>query len=602
VAQRADAAASFLFRIHPGINQNDQEMRPSSDQEGSVMPEFTIGNYLATRLEQIGIKHYFMVPGDYNLVLLDQLLANKNLEQIGCCNELNASYAAEAYARVNGCGAVVTTMNVGSFSALNGLAGAYAERLPVIFVASGYNTNDAGAGHVLHHSLGTHDFSYQYEMFKYVTCAAVRIVHPDDAPSMIDQAIRTALRERKPAYIEIACNLSDAPCPEPGPYEAILAPEERNSRALSEAVDQATARLAVAKQPILLAGANLRCSHGAIDAFRAVAEALGCAVAVMPDAKGFFPEDHPQYIGIYWGPVSSPGCEAVMDWADVILAAGPVFSDYTTAGWTGEPPAEKMISVSARDVRFTDAEYTDVAMADFLAGVAKNVGGNDATLTHFRRIATAPAQLSAPGGDASAQLTRAELWHQIEEDLDPKSTLLVEGGDSWLSGAFTRLPGGARFEIEMQWGSLGWACPASFGYAMGLEPGRRLVSVIGDGSFQLTAQEVANMIRHGQEILIFLVNNRGYVSESAIHEGPYNYFKNWDYADLIDAWNADDGHGLGLTATTGGELAHAIRQARKHKGGPVLIECQIAHDDCSPQLREWGARVAHANTRPYQTT
>jgi pyruvate decarboxylase len=195
------------------------------------MPEFTIGNYLATRLEQIGIKHCFMVPGDYNLVLLDQLLANKNIQQIGCCNELNASYAAEAYARVNGCGAVVTTMNVGSFSALNGLAGAYAERLPVIFVASGYNTNDASANHLLHHSLGTRDFSYQYEMFKYVTCAAVRIVHPDNAPSMIDDAIRTALRERKPAYIEIACNLSDAPCPEPGPYEAIMAAEESNSHA-----------------------------------------------------------------------------------------------------------------------------------------------------------------------------------------------------------------------------------------------------------------------------------------------------------------------------------------------------------------------------------
>jgi pyruvate decarboxylase/indolepyruvate decarboxylase len=439
------------------------------------MPEFTIGNYLATRLEQIGIKHYFIVPGDYNLVLLDQLLANKNMAQIGCCNELNASYAAEAYARVNGCGAVVATMNVGSFSALNGVAGAYA-------------------------------------------------------------------------------------------------------------------------------GAHLRCSHGAIGAFRDVAEALGCAVAVMPDAKGFFPEDHPQYIGIYWGPVSSPGCEAVMDWADVIVAAGPVFSDYTTAGWTGEPPAEKMINVSARDVRFADAEYTNVALADFLAGLARNVHGNDATLTRFHRIATGPAELAARNGDASAQLTRAELWHQIEQDLDPKSTLLCEGGDSWFNGAFTRLPGGARFEIEMQWGSLGWACPATFGYAMGLEANRRLVSVIGDGSFQLTAQEVANMIRHGQETVIFLVNNRGYVSESAIHDGPYNYFKNWDYAGLIDACNADDGHGLGLTATTGGELADAISKARKHKGGPVLIECQIAHDDCSPKLIAWGARVARANTRPHQTT
>jgi pyruvate decarboxylase len=170
-------------------------------------------------------------------------------------------------------------MNVGAFSALNGVAVAYAERLPVIFVSSGYNTNDASASHLLHHSLGTHDFSYQYEMFKHVTCTAVRIVHPDSAPSMIDHAIRAALRERKPAYIEIACNLSDSPCPEPGPYEAILTPEESNSDALPGAVDRATILLASAKKPILFAGAHLRSSHGAIGAFRDVAEALGCAVA-----------------------------------------------------------------------------------------------------------------------------------------------------------------------------------------------------------------------------------------------------------------------------------------------------------------------------------
>jgi TPP-dependent 2-oxoacid decarboxylase len=154
----------------------------------------------------------------------------------------------------------------------------------------------------------------------------------------------------------------------------------------------------------------------------------------------------------------------------------------------------------------------------------------------------------------------------------------------------------------MQWGSIGWSVGAAFGYAMGLEPGRRLLSVIGDGSFQLTAQEVANMIRHGQETLIFLINNRGYVVESAIHDGPYNYIKNWDYAGLIDAWNADDGKGLGLKAATGKELADAISRAREHKGGPVLIECQIAHDDCSPQVLEWGSKVARANARPHQQT
>jgi pyruvate decarboxylase len=104
----------------------------------------------------------------------------------------------------------------------------------------------------------------------------------------------------------------------------MLSPEESNSAALAAAVERASTLLADAARPILLAGALLR-SYGAIDAFRELAEKLGCAVAVMPNAKGFFPEDHPQYIGTYWGPVSSPGCEPVLDWADLILAAGPLF-------------------------------------------------------------------------------------------------------------------------------------------------------------------------------------------------------------------------------------------------------------------------------------
>ena len=569
------------------------------------MADFTVGKYLAARLEQIGLKHYFMVPGDYNLVLLDELLTNENLQQIGCCNELNAAYAAEGYARANGAGAVFTTYNVGAYSALNGVAGAYAERLPVIFVSSGPNTNDPVANHIMHHTMGTHDFSDQYEVCRQVTCEAVRILHADNAPTLIDQAISTALRERKPVYIEIACNLSAAPCPEPAPIDTLLAStmlsfQPTNPRALTAAVDRAGQLLENAKKPILLAGAHLR-SYGAIDAFRELAEALGCAVAVMPNAKGFFPEDHPQYAGIYWGEVSTPGCQAIVDWADLVVAAGPVFSDYTTVGWSAQPARQRMISAEPQVVRFAGAEYTGVALADFLSDLTKKVQANDATLRQYHRLrGAAPTPAPAAEVDADTQLSRAELWRQIEADLDAKTTLMVETGISWWDGMYTRLPGGARFEIEMQWGSIGWAVPAAFGYSVGLEADRRLVAAIGDGSFQLTAQEVSNMIRHRQQILIFLVNNRGYVIESAIHDGPYNYYKNWDYAGLIDVFNADDGHGLGLTATTPAELADAIAKARAHTGGPVLIECQIPNEDASPEVISWGSKVARVNARPPQ--
>jgi pyruvate decarboxylase len=296
----------------------------------------TIGGYLATRLEQIGLRHHFVVPGDYNLVLLDQLLLNKNMQQVNCCNELNCSFAAEGYARANGVAACVVTYSVGALSAFDGLAGAYAEDLPVILISGSPNTNDLGANHLLHHTLGTLNFQYQSEIARQITCEAVAITYPEDAPYLIDKAIRAALREKKPVYIEIPCNLAGAACSAPRPLTAMVETQKSDPASLIAAVGAAADFLERAVRPVLMAGPKLR-AHGGIGAFRDLAEAIGCGVVVMPSAKSFFPEEHAQFIGIYLGSVSSPGCAEVVDSADAVLVAGPLFNDYTTVGWTAQP-------------------------------------------------------------------------------------------------------------------------------------------------------------------------------------------------------------------------------------------------------------------------
>ena len=149
----------------------------------------------------------------------------------------------------------------------------------------------------------------------------------------------------------------------------------------------------------------------------------------------------------------------------------------------------------------------------------------------------------------------------------------------------------------MQWGHIGWSVPASLGYALGA-PQRRLIALIGDGAFQLAAQEVAQMIRHKLPVTLFLINNRGYTIEAEIHDGPYNNIKNWDYAGLIDVFNAESGMGKGLRARTASELAAAIQLAKQNTQGPTLIECAIDRNDCTRQLISWGRRVATANARP----
>ena len=192
---------------------------------------------------------------------------------------------------------------------------------------------------------------------------------------------------------------------------------------------------------------------------------------------------------------------------------------------------------------------------------------------------------------------RVEIVRQIQSLVTSDTTVIAETGDSWFNGTGLKLPGGARFEIEMQWGSIGWSVPATFGYAVGA-PNRRIIAMIGDGSFQLTAQEVAQMIRRKLPVIIFLINNHGYTIEVEIHDGPYNNIKNWDYAGLIQVFNAEDGRGRGIRVKTGGELTDAIKVALANHDGPTLIECVIDRDDCSSDLISWGRQVAIANARP----
>ena len=94
----------------------------------------SVGDFLLKRLAELGARYLFGVPGDYNLWFLEQAERSNQIEFVGCCNELNAAYAADGFARLRGFSALVTTYGVGELSAIAGVAGAYAERVPVVCI------------------------------------------------------------------------------------------------------------------------------------------------------------------------------------------------------------------------------------------------------------------------------------------------------------------------------------------------------------------------------------------------------------------------------------------------------------------------------------
>ncbi|KAG7425625.1 Pyruvate decarboxylase [Fusarium oxysporum f. sp. raphani] len=287
------------------------------------MSPFTVGDYLAERIAQLDVRHHFIVPGDYNLILLDKLEAHPSLAEIGCTNELNCSLAAEGYARGHGVGVCIVTYSVGAFSAFNGVGSAYAENLPVILISGSPNTNDL-------------------EMAKKITCCAVRIRQAPHAPELIDRAIRAALTHRKPVYIEVPTNLAGETCLRPGPISSVVSAVPSDQHSLDVAVAKASDFISSRQKCVILAGPKVRRAM-AQDALRQLAEAIGCAVVLQPAAKGTFPEDHAQFAGIFWGQVSTLAADTIVNWADVIICVGAIFTDYSTVGWTALPSVPQLL-------------------------------------------------------------------------------------------------------------------------------------------------------------------------------------------------------------------------------------------------------------------
>lgn len=279
------------------------------------------------------------------------------------------------------------------------------------------------------------------------------------------------------------------------------------------------------------------------------------------------------------------------------ICAGCVFTDYSTTGWTSLQPAAHRLEADFDEVRFPNHYYGQIKLKDFLDALAVKVSRNESSMTQYDRLRPPPPVVEA--ADPKAPINRKEMVRQIQQLINDDTTLFAETGDSWFNGIQMELPKGAMFEAEMQWGHIGWSVPASLGYSVGAKD-RKVITMVGDGSFQMTVQEVSLMVRLKKPILIFLINNYGYTIEVEIHDGPYNNIKNWNYAALVETFNAGDGSAKGYQVKTAEELTNAVEKAKSNLNGPTLIEVQIDRNDCTNELITWGHCVALANGRPPQ--
>ncbi|KAK3128112.1 hypothetical protein QOZ80_7AG0582750 [Eleusine coracana subsp. coracana] len=330
-----------------------------------------------------------------------------------------------------------------------------------------------------------------------------------------------------------------------------------------------------------------------------LAEASGYAVATMPSAKGLVPETLPRFIGTYWGAVSTAFCAEIVESADAYLFAGPIFNDYSSVGYSFLLKKDKAVIVQPDRVTVGNGPtFGCVMMKDFLAALAGRLRNNTNTTAYenYRRIFVPEGQ--PPESQPGEPLRVNVLFKHIQKMLTGDSAVIAETGDSWFNCQKLKLPQGCGYEFQMQYGSIGWSVGALLGYAQAAT-NKRVIACIGDGSFQVTAQDVSTMLRCDQKSIIFLINNGGYTIEVEIHDGPYNVIKNWNYTALIDAIHNGEGNCWTTKVTCEEELAEAILTATGDNKDCLCFIEVIAHkDDTSKELLEWGSRVCAANSRP----
>ncbi|MCL7039736.1 hypothetical protein MKW94_007973, partial [Papaver nudicaule] len=318
----------------------------------------------------------------------------------------------------------------------------------------------------------------------------------EDAHEQIDTAISTALKESKPVYISVGCNLSAIPHPkfsrELAPF--FLAPS--NSLGLEAAVEAAAEFLNKAVKPVMVAGPKLRVAK-ACDVFLELADACGYPVAVM-----LMKETHPHFIGTYWGAVSTTFCAEIVESADAYIFAGPIFNDYSSVGYSLLLKKEKAIIVQLdRVVIANGPAFGCVLMKEFLPALAKKLKRNTTAYENYHMI-------YAPEGVNI-------LFKHIHKMLTGDSAMIAETGDSWFNYQKLKLPDGCGYEFQMQYGSIGWSVGATLGYAQDAKD-KRVIACIADGSFQVTAQDISTMLRCEQNTIIFLINNGGYTIEDQV--------------------------------------------------------------------------------------
>jgi indolepyruvate decarboxylase len=557
-----------MTRLHSGISSGRYLERKPVDQ-------LSIGEFLIQRLQDYGIRDVFGIPGDYVLTFYS-MLEHSPINVVGCCREDNAGFAADAYARVNGMGAICVTYCVGGLSVANSIAGAYAEKSPVVLITGSPGMRERTNNPLLHHKV--RDFRTQLEVFEKLCVAATELVDPVTAFREIDRVLEAAARYKRPVYIEIPRDMVKVV---PGvPYEFRRAEPVSDPDALAEAVAEATRFLNGCQKPVILAGVEIH-RFGLQDELLKLAEGSQIPIAGTILGKSAVRETHPLYVGMYEGGMGRAEVTEYVEDSDCLMLLGAFLTDIDMGIYTANLDVSKCIYATSEELRIRHHYYHNIVLADFIRALAaQHPTPPVRPVPPHRNGAKYTLQPQAP-------MTITRLIARLNEALDANTIVISDVGDALF--AATELTTHARTEFigPAYYTSMGFAIPASLGTGVA-RPDMRTVVLVGDGAFQMTSNELSSIVRHRFDHIVIVLDNQGYGTERYLHPGEFNEIHPWNYSKITELF----GGGKGYVVRTEGEFDAALTKAWADNSGMSLIHVHLPVDDCSPALARLAEKLS----------
>jgi len=521
-------------------------------------------------MHALGVNDVFGIPGDFVLGFYG-MLERSPIRVVGTCNELNAGYAADAYARLNGIGAVCVTYSVGGLSLINAIAGAYAEKSPVIVISGAPGVMERQQNLLLHHRVGA--FSTQREIFERITVAATCLDDSLTAFREIDRCLSAAVAHKRPVYIELPRDRV-ATVPSHSSIETIQ-PVESNAAALYEALQEAGERLRRARQPAILAGIEIH-RFGLRKQVVAFAERHQIPICSTLLSKSVVSELHPLYLGVYEGAMGRDGVRRYVEDSDCLILLGAFLTDVDLGIYTAKLDPNRWIFASSEDLRIRHHHFHEVQFPDFVNGLLRLK--LDLPARKLPEMAHAQPATYVP--DPGARITNRRLFERINELLDEDTVVVSDVGDSLFGASDLVIHRDSEFVSPAYYASMGFAVPAAIGVQVANRARRPLV-LVGDGAFQMTGMELSTAVRLKFNPIVIVLNNKGYTTERFIQEGPFNDLQEWRFHELPVVL----GGGVGMEVRTEGDLERALETAVAQRDTVSIVNVHLDPGDMSPALQ-----------------